>query len=158
MSAAQPLSAVFVPYGQGQARGLDEEQLGTHGVELDRLVALGLPVVPGLTVPVAHATSLEDVAVARAGVELLEQLAGRSVRDVDHSVLVRLVASCPNPNAGAPADLPGIGITEQSAVQLNELVGSDDAIYDVLASVVRFVGEHGAGIPGDDFADAEYDA
>ena len=38
------------------------------------------------------------------------------------------------------------------------LVGSDGAIYDVFAAVIRYVGEHGAGIPGDDFADAEYTA
>jgi pyruvate, orthophosphate dikinase len=44
-------STIFVPYGQGRARGLDGSELGAHGAELDRLVALGLPVVPGLTVP-----------------------------------------------------------------------------------------------------------
>ena len=34
-----------VPYGQGRARGLGADVLGVHGVEMDNLVALGLPVV-----------------------------------------------------------------------------------------------------------------
>lgn len=153
------LAAIFVPYGQGQARGLDGAQLGTHGVELDRLVALGLPVVPGLTVPVAHAASLAEPDVARAAVDLLEQLAGRSVGDLAQPVLIRLLASTPHAGtSGAAADLPGLGISAASAVVLDELVGSGEAIFDVLAGVVRFVGEHGSGIASDEFAEAEYDA
>ena len=49
MTGTEALAAIFVPYGQGRGRGLDEMELGAHGVELDRLVSLGLPVVPGLT-------------------------------------------------------------------------------------------------------------
>ena len=37
------------------------------------------------------------------------------------------------------------------------MVGTSQAVYDVFAAAIRYVGEHGAGIPGDDFADAEYD-
>ena len=51
MTGSVAVSAIFVPYGQGRARGLDQDELGNHGVDVDRLVALGLPVVPGLTVP-----------------------------------------------------------------------------------------------------------
>ncbi len=157
MTTQQKLSAIFVPYGQGRARGLDESELGAHGVELDRLVALGLPVVPGLTVPVGHVASLAEPAVARAALDLLEQLAGRRVGDPEQPMLVRLLASTAHAGtAGTPADLPGLGLTAASAEILDELVGSDSAIYDVLAAAVRYVGEYGAGIAGDEFADAEY--
>jgi pyruvate,orthophosphate dikinase len=152
-------SAIFVPYGQGKARGLDDSELGTHGVELDRLVALGLPVVPGLTVPISHAASLAEPAVARAAVDLLQQLAGRHIGDPEHPMLVRLLASTSQTGtSGTPVDLPGLGVTAASAEVLNTLVSSDGAIYDVLAAAVRYVGEYGAGIPGEEFADAEYDA
>ena len=69
MTGTEAVAAIFVPYGQGRGRGLDVTELGVHGVELDRLVALGLPVVPGLTVPVSHAASLArpEVASARTG-------------------------------------------------------------------------------------------
>src|SRR6202020_2918868 len=122
MTGTDTISTIFVPYGQGRGRGLDATELGAHGVELDRLVALGLPVVPGLTVPVSHATSLARPEVAQG-----------------------------------PADLPGLGITAASATALDELVGSSQAVYDVFAAAIRYVGEHGAGIPGDDFAGAECD-
>jgi pyruvate,orthophosphate dikinase len=152
-------SAIFVPYGQGRARGLDEHELGQHGVDLDRLVALGLPVVPGLTVPASHAESLTDVEVARAAAGLLEQLTGRHIGDRNHPVLIRLLASTSAAgSAGVPVDIPGLGITPASAATLDELVGSDGAIYDVFATVIRYLGEHGAGISGDEFADAEYTA
>lgn len=151
--------AVFVPYGQGRARGLDERELGSHGVEVDRLVALGLPVVPGLTVPVSHAASLTKPVVAQAAIDLLEQLTGRHLGDVTHPVLIRLLATAPVVGAtGAATDLPGVGITAASAVALDAIVQSDGAIYDVLAGVVRYVGEHGGGIDSDEFADAEYTA
>jgi pyruvate,orthophosphate dikinase len=147
---------IFVPYGQGRGRGLDVTELGVHGVELDRLVALGLPVVPGLTVPVSHAASLARPEVAQAAIDLLAQVAGRQFGDPAHPVLIRLLASTPA-GGGVPADLPGLGITAASAPALDEIVGSSQAVYDVFAAAIRYVGEHGAGIPGDDFADAEYD-
>ena len=158
MTGTEAASAIFVPYGQGRGRGLDEMELGAHGVELDRLVALGLPVVPGLTVPISHAASLVRPDVARAALSLLQQLAGRELGDLAHPMLIRLLASTSIGGAGVPADLPGLGITAASAPALDQLVGSSEAIYDVFAAVIRYVGEHGSGLPGDDFADAEYDA
>jgi len=68
MTGTEAIATIFVPYGQGRGRGLDATELGVHGVELDRLVALGLPVVPGLTVPVSHATSLARPEVAQAAI------------------------------------------------------------------------------------------
>jgi pyruvate, orthophosphate dikinase len=156
MTGTKAISTIFVPYGQGRGRGLDVTELGVHGVELDRLVALGLPVVPGLTVPVSSATLLARPEVAQAAIDLLAQVAGRRVGDPEHPVLIRLLAS--TPAGGVPADLPGLGITAASAPALDEIVGSSQAVYDVFAAAIRYVGEHGAGIPGDDFADAEYDA
>lgn len=159
MIASDAASAIFVPYGQGRARGLDQDELGYHGVELDRLVALGLPVVPGLTVPTSHASSLGEIEVARVAVDLLQQLVGRHIGDRTHPVLIRLLASTSaTGSAGAPVDVPGLGITADSVSALDELVGTDGAIYDVFAGVIRYLGEHGCGIPGDDFADAEYTA
>jgi pyruvate, orthophosphate dikinase len=156
MTGTEAVSMIFVPYGQGRGRGLDVTELGVHGVELDRLVALGLPVVPGLTVPVSHAALLARPEVAQAAIDLLAQVAGRRFGDPAHPVLIRLLASTPA-GGGVPADLPGLGITAASAPALDEIVGSSQAVYDVFAAAIRYVGEHGAGIPGDDFADAEYD-
>ena len=156
MTGTEAISTIFVPYGQGRGRGLDATELGVHGVELDRLVALGLPIVPGLTVPVSHATLLARPEVAQAAIDLLAQVAGRRFGDPEHPVLIRLLASTPV-GGGVPADLPGLGITAASAPVLDEIVGSSQAVYDVFAAAIRYVGEHGAGIPGDDFADAEYD-
>ena len=156
MTGTEAVATIFVPYGQGRGRGLDVTELGVHGVELDRLVALGLPVVPGLTVPVSHAASLGRPDVAQAAIDLLAQVAGRRFGDPEHPVLIRLLASTPA-GGGVPADLPGLGITAASAPALDEVVGTSQAVYDVFAAAIRYVGEHGAGIPGDDFADAEYD-
>jgi pyruvate,orthophosphate dikinase len=156
MTGTEAVATIFVPYGQGRGRGLDATELGVHGVELDRLVALGLPVVPGLTVPVSHAASLARPEVAQAAIDLLAQVAGRRFGDPEHPVLIRLLASTPA-GGGVPADLPGLGITAASAPVLDELVGTSQAVYDVFAAAIRYVGEHNAGISGDDFADAEYD-
>ncbi len=156
MTGTEAVATIFVPYGQGRGRGLDVTELGVHGVELDRLVALGLPVVPGLTVPVSHAASLGRPEVAQAAIDLLAQVAGRRFGDPEHPVLIRLLASTPA-GGGVPADLPGLGITAALAPALDEVVGTSQAVYDVFAAAIRYVGEHGAGIPGDDFADAEYD-
>ena len=156
MTGTEAVATIFVPYGQGRGRGLDVTELGVHGVELDRLVALGLPVVSGLTVPVSHAASLARPEVAQAAIDLLAQVAGRRFGDPEHPVLIRLLASTPA-GGGVPADLPGLGITAATAPALDELVGTSQAVYDVFAAAIRYVGEHGAGIPGDDFADAEYD-
>ena len=156
MTDIQAALAMFVPYGQGKARGLDDAELGTHGVEVDRLVALGLPVVPGLTLPVSQAELLTDPAVARAAVDLLQQLAGRRFDDPNHSLLIRLVAGTSAAGGSiTAADLPGLGITAESCRRLDELVGGG-AVPDVFAAVIRYLGEHAGDVPADDFADAEY--
>jgi pyruvate,orthophosphate dikinase len=156
MTGTDAVSTIFVPYGQGRGRGLDETELGAHGVEVDRLVALGLPVVPGVTMPVSHAASLTRPDVAGAAIDLLQQVVGRRFGDPEHPLLIRLLASTPASGAGIPVDLPGLGITAASAPALDEIVGCGGAIYEVFGAVIRYVGEHGSGIPDDDFAEAEY--
>jgi pyruvate,orthophosphate dikinase len=94
--------------------------------------------------------------VARAAIDLLQQVAGRHFGDPAHPLLIRLLAS--SPAGGVPVDLPGLGITAASASALDQIVGSGGAIYEVFAAVIRHVGEHGSGIPGDEFAEAEYTA
>jgi len=149
----------FVPYGQGTARGLGDAELGRHGVEVDRLVGLGLPVVPGLTVPMAHARSLAEPETARAAIEMLQQLAGRRLDHPNHLMLIRLLAGTSSAGgAGTAADLPGLGVNADSVSVLDEVVGSNGAVHDVFAGVVRFVGEHALGVSADDLADAEYTA
>src|SRR6202035_4695416 len=88
---------------------------------------LGLPIVPGLTVPVSHATLLARPEVAQAAIDLLEQVAGRRFGDPEHPVLIRLLASTPV-GGGVPADLPGLGITAASAPALDEIVGSSHGV------------------------------
>ena len=159
MTVASKTSALFVPYGQGAARGLDESELGGHGLQLDRLVALGLPVVHGLTIPVSQAASLAEIDVARAAVDLLQQLAGRRIDDPEHPVLLRLLASSAvSGAAGLPTDLPGLGIAASSVARLDAIIGSGGVTYDVFATAVRYVGEYALGVPGDEFADVEYTA
>ena len=69
---------------------------------------------------------------------------GRHIGDRTHPVLIRLLASTSAAgSAGAPVDVPGLGITADSVSALDELVGTDGAIYDVFAGVIRYLGEHG---------------
>jgi pyruvate,orthophosphate dikinase len=89
----------------------------------------------------------------------VQQLAGRQVGDLSQPIVLRLLASTSQANSsGAPVDLPGLGISEETAKTLNDMVQSGGAIYDVFAGVVRYVGENAVGISRDDFADAEFDA
>src|SRR5260370_14510836 len=100
MTSTEAVSTIFVPYGQGRGRGLDAMELGAHGVELDRLVALGLPVVPGLTVPVSRAASPAPIDVARAAVDLLSPVARPPLGDPAPPPPIRLLASAPPRRAG----------------------------------------------------------
>lgn len=147
----------FVPFGQGHARGMDESKLGSHGAGVDALMALGLPVVTGLTLPVGSADSLTEPRVAAAAIELLEQLADRRIGVSAQPLLIRLVASAPAADvAGVPPDLPGIGVTAGSVDGLNALIGGEGVIYSVYRAAVRYVGEFALDVPGDEFADLEF--
>ncbi|WP_329212980.1 PEP-utilizing enzyme [Streptomyces sp. NBC_01485] len=148
----------LVPYGQGRTRGLDADALGTHGVAMDRLVALGLTVVPGLTVPAGAAVSLGEPGTARAAVGLVEQLSGRRVGDASRPLLLRLSASAPTDIAGLPPDLACLGVTPDNAGDLCTVIGRAQALYEVWAATVRMVAEYGLGVPAALLDDALLDS
>lgn len=139
---------LLVPYGQGRIRGHDADELGAHGAAMDRLVALGLPVVPGLTVPAGAAASLCEPGTARAAVDLIEQLSGRRIGDTGRPLLLRLSASAPTEIAGLPPDLACLGVTSTGADGLCAVIGRADALYEVWAATVRMIAEHALDVPG----------
>ncbi|MCW2613506.1 MAG: ppdK 2 [Frankiales bacterium] len=154
MPAAPAATTPLVPYGQGRVRGLGPAELGIHGDQMDRLVALGLPTVPGITVPVQSARDLTDPAVARQVVDLMEELVGRRVGDTGHPMLLRLVASAPVAASGLPPQVPGIGLTPTNAASLIDLIGREGDLYEVWASVLRLVAEDALGVSPDALEDA----
>ncbi|UOB08496.1 PEP-utilizing enzyme [Streptomyces sp. HP-A2021] len=148
---------VLVPYGQGRSRGLDAGELGAHGAAMDRLVALGLPVVPGLTVPAGASASLGEPDTAEAAVGLVEQLAGRRIGDTGRPLLLRLSASAPTEIAGLPPDLACLGVTSGNADDLCAVIGRAEALYEVWAATVRMIAEYALGVSGAELDDALLD-
>ncbi|BBC30367.1 Pyruvate phosphate dikinase [Streptomyces graminofaciens] len=148
---------VLVPYGQGRIRGLDADELGAHGTAMDRLVALGLPVVPGLTVPVDASASLCEPGTARAAVDLIEQLSGRRIGDAGRPLLLRLSASAPSEIAGLPPDLACLGVTPATADDLCAVIGREEALCEVWAATVRMIAEYALDVPGAVLDDALLD-
>ncbi|GCB43273.1 putative PEP-binding protein [Streptomyces sp. NL15-2K] len=147
----------LVPYGQGRIRGLDAGELGTHGIAMDRLVALGLPVVPGLTVPAGSAASLCEPGTARAALDLVEQLSGRRIGDRSRPLLLRLSASASTEVAGLPPELACIGITPADADGIRAVIGRDDVLYEVWAATVRLIAEYALDVPAPELDDASLD-
>ncbi|MEV0225646.1 putative PEP-binding protein [Streptomyces sp. NPDC050704] len=156
---AQPTAPgrVLVPYGQGRTRGLDADELGAHGTAMDRLVALGLPVVPGVTVPASAAASLGEPGTARAAVELVEQLSGRRIAEAGRPLLLRLSASAPTEIAGLPPDLACLGVTPANAGDLCAVIGREEALYEVWAATIRMTAEYALDVPGPVLDDALLD-
>ncbi|CAM5257550.1 putative PEP-binding protein [Streptomyces aurantiogriseus] len=148
---------VLVPYGQGRIRGLDAGELGAHGAAMDRLVALGLPVVPGLTVPAGASASLCEPGTARAAVELVEQVSGRRVGDAGRPLLLRLSAGAPTEIAGLPPDLACLGVTPDNAEALCAVIGREEALYEAWAASVRMIAEYALDVPGAPLDDALLD-
>ncbi|MGW0584793.1 putative PEP-binding protein, partial [Streptomyces sp. NPDC002920] len=148
---------ILVPYGQGRIRGLDGDDLGAHGAAMDRLVALGLPVVPGLTVPAGAAASLCEPDTAEAAVALVEQLSGRRIDDTARPLLLRLSASAPTEIAGLPPDLACLAITPSRADDLCAVIGRADALHEVWAATVRMIAEYALDVPAAVLDDALLD-
>ncbi|GAA4543313.1 putative PEP-binding protein [Streptomyces collinus] len=148
---------VLVPYGQGRIRGLDADELGAHGAAMDRLVALGLPVVPGLTVPAGASASLGEPDTAQAAVDLVEQLAGRRIGDAGRPLLLRLSASAPTEIAGLPPDLACLGVTSANADDLCAVIGRGEALHEVWAATVRLIAEYALDVSGAVLDDALLD-
>ncbi|MFI7301153.1 putative PEP-binding protein [Streptomyces sp. NPDC050121] len=147
----------LVPYGQGRIRGLDAAELGAHGAAMDRLVALGLPVVPGLTVPAGASASLCEHDTARSAVDLVEQLSGRRIGDPTRPLLLRLSASAPTEIAGLPPDLACLGVTPGNAGDLCAVIGRAEALHEVWAATVRMIAEYALDVPGAVLDDALLD-
>jgi pyruvate,orthophosphate dikinase len=149
--------ASLIPYGQGRVRGLGREELGVHGDQMDRLVALGLPTVTGVTVPVSRARELTDVAVAREAVELVEELTGRTVGSTDRPLLVRLVPSAPVLAAGLPPDLPALGVSQGNADAIADLIGREQKLHGVWTTVLTLIAVDALDVDPDDIDDAVAD-
>ena len=146
--------ARIVPFGQGRVRGLGAEELGVHGDQMDRLVALGLPTVAGVTAPVSRSAELTDVDAAREAVDLVEELTGRRVGSLDRPMLLRLVPSASVPAAGLPPDLPALGVTRDNAAGLAELIGRDSRLHEVWTTVLRSIAVDALDVDPDDVDDA----
>ncbi len=147
-----------MPYGHGRIRGLGADELGAHGAAMDRLVALGLPVVPGLTVPAGTSASLGEPGTAEAAVDLVEQLSGRRIGDAARPLLLRLSASAPTEIAGLPPDLACLGVTVASMDALCAVIGRADALHEVAAAAVRMIAEYALDVPAAMLDDAVLDA
>ncbi|MGY3554915.1 putative PEP-binding protein [Williamsia sp. R60] len=146
-----------VPYGQGRARGLGADVLGVHGVEMDNLVALGLPVVPGLTVPIGAGSGLQDHQTATTAIDLLEKLAVRgiwpAVRTERRPMLMHLRCSAPVPVSALPPAISVIGLSSRNIDALVEVIGRERDIYDSWAANLRFVAENALDVDVDDLDD-----
>ncbi len=157
-SASDPIGpASLVPYGQGAARGIAPSELGVHGVQMDRLVALGLPTVPGVTVPASAAGGLADVVLARHAVDIVESMAGRRVADRERPMLLRLVASAAVPASGLPTDFTSLGLTPLASAPLLKVMGRDGDLFVIWSSMIRMIAEDGLGVPADDLDDLLFD-
>ncbi|MGW2615683.1 putative PEP-binding protein [Streptomyces sp. NPDC001500] len=154
---SEPPGRSLVPYGQGRIRGLDAAELGAHGAAMDRLVALGLPVVPGLTVPAGASASLCAPDTAGSAVDLVEQLSGRRIGDATRPLLLRLSASAPTEIAGLPPDLACLGVTPGNADDLCAVIGRAEALHEVWAATVRMIAEYALDVPGAVLDDALLD-
>ena len=154
MPAGPSRGTPLVPYGQGRVRGLGPAELGVHGDQMDRLVALGLPTVPGLTLPVQSAHDLTDPAVARQAVDLMEELVGRRVGAGSQPMLLRLVPSAPVVASGLPPQVPGVGLTPANAGPLVALIGREGDLYETWVSVLRLVAQDALDVSPDDLEDA----
>jgi pyruvate, orthophosphate dikinase len=145
--------AALVPYGQGRVRGMGPAELGVHGDQMDRLVALGLPTVPGLTAPVGRARDLTDAAVAREAVDLVEELTGRTVGSAERPLLLRLVSSAPVAATGLPPEMAALGVTPDNAAALAAVIGRDSSLHEVWTSVLRLIAVDALDVDPDDLDD-----
>ena len=153
----QLAASTFVPYGQGIARGLTAAELGTHGVEMDGLVGLGLPTVPGITIPVGRSLELTDPAVAAVAIELVEELSNRRVSDPDHPLLLRLAASAPVTASALPPDIAMLGTTPANADALITLIGRREELYSAWTRMVAVLAEGGLGVDPEAIEDIQFD-
>jgi pyruvate,orthophosphate dikinase len=153
----QLAAATFVPYGQGHGRGLTAAELGTHGVEMDGLVGLGLPTVPGITIPVASSIGLSDPNIAARAIELVEELTNRRVGDAEHPLLLRLVASAPVTASALPPDIAMLGTCPANVDALVALIGRRTELYAAWSRMVAVLAEGGRGVDPETIEDIQFD-
>jgi pyruvate,orthophosphate dikinase len=149
----------LVPFGQGILRGLDARALCTRGMQLETLAGLGLPVGPGLTVPVPNVPGLKKPERAAAAVRLLESLAARSVgsfNDTGGLTLLRLSVSAPVEAAGLPPDLVCLGLPNATLPEnISPSMARDMAI--AWWKTASAIAEHALAIPRDVIATLDLD-
>jgi len=143
------VSGTLIPFGQGRAHGLDAGQLGRRGAEIDDLAALGLPVVPGLTVPMAYAATLSDPAVAKTAVARVENGATGWPGPGAHGLppLFRLSVSAAVHLTGLPADLVCLGLSEQNLDRALAAAGTGPELLAAWSTTLRALGQHALGAP-----------
>lgn len=151
-------SSPFVPFGQGLPRGLDATEIGTHGEQIDRLVRLGLPTVPGLTVPISHAPQLTDPEVAAGAIDLLQQIALRRLDDQDRPILIRMSCSAGTPTSVLPPAFPVLGVVDENVPLLLEIIGERDRLFRSWAESIRLTGAEVLGVPADVLDDIRHDS
>ena len=156
MSPASWASAVddvgLVPFGSGLDRGLDERSLCTRGIQLETLAGLGLPVGAGLTIPVPNVPGFTSPDRAKAAMNLLESISGRTISSTTESnglVLLRLSASAPQEAAGLPPDLVCLGLKMGVLPEDLGETGRADLAKSWWKSAA-FIAENALGVPADE--------
>ena len=149
----------LVPFGKGLDRGLDERSLCMRGIQLETLVGLGLPVGAGLTVPVPNVPAFTTPDRAKAAMNLLEHISGKSISSSTGAgglVLLRLSASAPMEAAGLPPDLVCLGLKFGVLPD-----GISDAMRVDLANAwwktASFIAEYALDVPGDEIGSIALD-
>jgi len=149
----------LVPFGKGVERGLDERALCTRGIQLETLAGLGLPVGAGLTIPVPNVPGLTAPDRAKAAMNLLEKISGRTVGGTTESgglVLLRLSASAPVETAGLPPDLVCLGLKRSIIPEdLGERARAD--LGAAWWKSAAFIAEYALGVSGDDLGTLDFD-
>ena len=158
--ARTPIDDVgLVPFGSGLERGLDERSLCTRGIQLETLAGLGLPVGAGLTIPVPNVPGFTSPDRAKAAMNLLESISGRTISGTTESgglVLLRLSASAPVEAAGLPPDLVCLGL-KRSVIPDDLGAKARTELGNAWWKTAAFIAEHALGVPGEDLGSLDID-
>lgn len=149
-------SSPFVPFGQGQPRGLDAAEIGTHGEHIDRLVRLGLPTVPGITIPLSRTPQLAKPEVAAEAIDLLQQIALRRLDDRDRPILIRMSCSAAFPTSVLPPTIPVLGVEDRNLPLLLDLLGERERLFKSWGDSIRIIGCEVLGITADVFDEIQH--
>lgn len=145
----------LIRYGAGLARGLDERELGVRGLQMEMLVASGVAVPDGLTVPVPNVPSLARIGRATATVRLLESSQHEPLGNAT-GALLRLGASSPLPISGVPADLAVIGLDPLDPDGAFA-AASYTPLFAAWCQTAALIAEHVLGVPNNVLEDLDFD-